>query len=29
VIDDRAELRHSAARLLDDDFDALPLCDGA
>jgi glyoxylase-like metal-dependent hydrolase (beta-lactamase superfamily II) len=28
VIDDRAELRRSAARLLDFDFDALLLCDG-
>jgi glyoxylase-like metal-dependent hydrolase (beta-lactamase superfamily II) len=28
VIDDRAELRRSAARLLDYDFDALLLCDG-
>jgi glyoxylase-like metal-dependent hydrolase (beta-lactamase superfamily II) len=28
VIDDRAELQRSAARLLDYDFDALLLCDG-
>jgi hypothetical protein len=28
VIDDRAELRRSAAPLLDFDFDALLLCDG-
>jgi glyoxylase-like metal-dependent hydrolase (beta-lactamase superfamily II) len=28
VIDDRAELRRSAARLLHYDFDALLLCDG-
>ena len=28
VIDDRAELLRSAARLLDYDFDALLLCDG-
>jgi glyoxylase-like metal-dependent hydrolase (beta-lactamase superfamily II) len=28
VIDDRAELQRSAARLLDHDFDALLLCDG-
>ena len=28
VIDDRAELGRSAARLLDYDFDALLLCDG-
>jgi hypothetical protein len=28
VIDDRAELQRSAARLLDNEFDALPLCDG-
>jgi glyoxylase-like metal-dependent hydrolase (beta-lactamase superfamily II) len=28
VIDDKAELHHSAARLLDYDFDALLLCDG-
>ena len=28
MIDDRAELGRSAARLLDYDFDALLLCDG-
>jgi hypothetical protein len=28
VIDDKAELQRSAARLLDYDFDALLLCDG-
>ncbi|HEY6774945.1 MAG TPA: hypothetical protein VI122_00365 [Thermoleophilaceae bacterium] len=28
MIDDRAELRRSAAPLLDFDFDALLLCDG-
>jgi hypothetical protein len=28
VIDDKAELHRSAARLLDFDFDALLLCDG-
>jgi glyoxylase-like metal-dependent hydrolase (beta-lactamase superfamily II) len=28
VIDDKAELQRSAARLLDLDFDALLLCDG-
>jgi glyoxylase-like metal-dependent hydrolase (beta-lactamase superfamily II) len=28
VIDDKAELHRSAARLLDYDFDALLLCDG-
>lgn len=28
VVDDRAELQRSAARLLDYDFDALLLCDG-